>query len=251
MEFGEERSIKADIKRAIRKEAFFGCAICGNPIIEYHHIEPFSKVKCHETDNLIALCPTHHYKADRGMVPKDQLLQLKQNPYNKSKEIIKDDFFLGNYDVLEFRAGSNTFIRTPDLFVIDNFPLISVYKDEFNNAVINAKFFDKSSILIAEIVDNEWITYLGEDMVWDIQYSGGRLKVNSDKGKVFLEFYSNPEHNYVELKANLYYKGHFFDIKPSKVTVGVEQPKSPIEMMISGNTTVDCQIGMYISSSNL
>ncbi|MED4139818.1 HNH endonuclease signature motif containing protein [Priestia megaterium] len=248
----EERNIKADIKRAVRTEAQFGCAVCGNPIIEYHHIQPYHEVLCHEIENLIALCPTHHYKGDRGMIPREKLYELKKKPFNSFKENIKDDFFLGSYDQLEFKLGTVTFIRTPNLFVVDDLPLISVTKDEANNAIINAKFFDKDSNLVAEIQDNEWITYLNQDQIWDIQYTGGKLKVNSSKGKVFLELYANPGENYVQLKSNLYYKGHFFNIQPSKLTVGFQTPKEPRGVFILKNSTVtDCGNGIVVSSSVL
>ncbi|WML25661.1 HNH endonuclease signature motif containing protein [Neobacillus sp. OS1-33] len=245
----DERNIKADIKRAVRTEAHFGCAVCGNPIIEYHHILPYHKVLCHEIHNLIAVCPTHHYKADRGMISKEQLYGLKKKPFNSVKENIKDDFFLGSYDKLEFKVGALSFIRTPNIFVVDDFPLISITRDESNNAIMNAKFFDNRSNLVAEIQNNEWITYFNEDQVWDIQYSGGKLKVNSKERKIFLELYANPEKNYVELKSNLFYKGHFFNIQPSKLTVGIERPKEPMQIMImKGGKFTDCGNGIVLSS---
>ncbi|MFE7082579.1 HNH endonuclease signature motif containing protein [Priestia megaterium] len=252
MNIKEERPpIKSEMKRAIRKEAHYGCVKCGNPIIEYHHIEPYHEVLCHEVENLIALCPTHHYKADRGMISKQQLYQLKKKPFNSVQDNIKDDVFIGNYDNLEFKTGPTSFIRTPNLFVVDNVPLISVTKDESNNAVINAKFFDSSLNLIAEIQNNEWITYLKEE-IWDIQYAGGKLKINSGKGVIFLEFLAKPENNYVELRANMYYKNCFFNITPSKITYGFDKdnPKDFSGMML-GVTMVDCMNGIVLLTSEL
>lgn len=244
----EERNIGAAIKRIIRKEALFGCAVCGNPIIEYHHIIPFHEVRCHEVDNLIALCPTHHYKADRGMIPKAKLYNLKFNPFNNKQDVIKDDFFLGIYDKLEFKLGDTVFIRTPSLIVVDNFPLISITKDEFNNAIMDAKFFDKSANLIAEIVQNEWITYMSEENIWDIQYTGGRLKINSGKKNIFLELQTNPENNLVNLRANMFYEGTYFDIKPSKITYfkDIRNPKE-YSRLGSGRMT-DCFRGIVINT---
>ena len=257
MKLKEERPpIKAYIKRAIRKEAYYGCAICGNPIIEYHHIEPYHKVLCHEAANLIALCPTDHNKADIGMIPKEQLYALKKKPFNSLPENqdIRDKMFFGNYDNLEFKAGGSSFIRTSNLFVIDDLPLISVKRDKLNNAVINAKFFDKSSNLLAEIHENEWITYFEEEEIWDVQYTGGKLKINSGKRTIFLELDIKPESNYVEVRANLYHKGFYFNIKPSGIIYGFnlfEKPKSVNGGSIRNSTFTDCRNGIVLSSSNL
>ncbi|MEQ7806143.1 HNH endonuclease [Priestia aryabhattai] len=248
---GERLPIKAETKRAIRKEAHYGCAKCGNPIIEYHHIQPYHEVLCHEVDNLIALCPTHHYKADRGMIPKQQLYELKKQPFNSLQDNIKDDLFIGSYGKLKFKVGATTFMRTPNLFVVDNFPLISIKRDELDNAVISAKFFDSSSILIAEIQNNEWITYIKEE-IWDVQYNSGKLKINSGRREIFLEFITNPENNYVELRANMYYNNCFFNIMPSKITFGINLKNAKTIRGTTQRATIgNCTEGISLSTHSL
>ena len=46
--------IPEGVKRKLRQEAYFGCVKCGCPIIEYHHIEPWSVVKKHSGRRLTA-----------------------------------------------------------------------------------------------------------------------------------------------------------------------------------------------------
>lgn len=56
------RNIPVEIKRKVLIEAGHCCAIptCQFNATEFSHIEPFSKIKKHRADNIIALCPNHH-----------------------------------------------------------------------------------------------------------------------------------------------------------------------------------------------
>ena len=58
----EERHIPVEIKRQVLMESGHMCAIptCQWPATQFAHIEPYSKCKRHEADNIIALCPNHH-----------------------------------------------------------------------------------------------------------------------------------------------------------------------------------------------
>lgn len=72
-------SIPAKLKRKILIEAGHRCAIptCRFPTTEIAHIEPYSKVKEHVYDNLIALCPNCHTRFDNGEIDKQSMLIYK------------------------------------------------------------------------------------------------------------------------------------------------------------------------------
>ncbi len=74
-------AIPKDIERAVKTEAGHRCAIpaCKQTPVELHHIEPFSKVQEHTLENLIALCPNCHARADKGEIDKQSLLICKSN----------------------------------------------------------------------------------------------------------------------------------------------------------------------------
>ncbi|MET9294417.1 HNH endonuclease signature motif containing protein [Streptomyces sp. NPDC003077] len=69
------------LDRRVRVEAGHRCAVpvCRMPIIEIAHIIPWAKVKKHEFDNLIALCPTCHALFDRGHIDRAAMRQYKSN----------------------------------------------------------------------------------------------------------------------------------------------------------------------------
>ena len=85
-------SIPESIKRQIRQEAKFGCIFCGSPIVEYHHIEPYCKVKCHEKENLALLCPEHHHRANCGELLKEKVIEAKNNPFNVRVNFVRKEF---------------------------------------------------------------------------------------------------------------------------------------------------------------
>jgi len=73
--------IPADIRRRVLVEAGHRCAIptCRHIEVDIHHIIPWTKCEAHEYDNLIALCPNCHRRADRGEIDRKALRLYKVN----------------------------------------------------------------------------------------------------------------------------------------------------------------------------
>ena len=74
-------AIPMAIRRRVLMEAGHRCAIptCKQTPVELAHITPWSKVKEHTFENLIALCPTCHTRFDRGDIDKKSIEQYKLN----------------------------------------------------------------------------------------------------------------------------------------------------------------------------
>ena len=74
-------AIPMAIKRKVLMESGHRCAIptCKQTPVELAHIIPWSKVKEHTFENLIALCPTCHTRFDRGDIDKKSIEQYKLN----------------------------------------------------------------------------------------------------------------------------------------------------------------------------
>lgn len=87
-----KRSIPAYIKRQVLIEAGHACALptCQYPATQFAHIIPYSKIKEHKIDNIIALCPNHHDQYDnkktidrKSMKIYKQKLQFLNRRYTK------------------------------------------------------------------------------------------------------------------------------------------------------------------------
>lgn len=241
--------IPAPLKRQIRTESGFGCVFCGMPIIEYHHIIPHAIVKKHEAENLVALCGNHHNSFHNNIIPVEEVYFRKENPFNLSNAEVRSQFWLGSYETLKFEFGSCTFIDVPKIFTVNEFPLIEIKKDNLGRPLLNIKFYDEKNVLIAEIIDNEWIVNRKTDKVWDLQWSQGELKINSASRKIHLIFKVNSIKNTVELRANLYYKGVLIKISPDSIeaTIGKQDAIKNRGVLSIKNTTFEsCGTGIGI-----
>ena len=74
-------AIPRPLERMVLVEAGHRCAIptCGQTPVEIHHIVPWAQVKEHAFENLIALCPNDHARAERGDIDRRSLLAYKGN----------------------------------------------------------------------------------------------------------------------------------------------------------------------------
>jgi 5-methylcytosine-specific restriction endonuclease McrA len=96
---GESRTpIPANIRRRVLVEAGHRCAIptCRHIDIDVHHIIPWSQCQLHEYENLIALCPNCHRRADRGEIDRKSLVLYKINlrfAHDKYSQIEMDVLF--------------------------------------------------------------------------------------------------------------------------------------------------------------
>ena len=98
----ERPSIPTKLKRRILVEAGHRCAIptCRHPTTDIAHIKPWSEVKEHKYENMIALCPNCHRRADRGEIDRKSLriykriLQRLTDRYEKFELNVLDELRL-------------------------------------------------------------------------------------------------------------------------------------------------------------
>ena len=202
-------------KRIVRKEAFFGCVVCGNPIIEYAHIIPYGISRDDRVGNLVALCPTHHTRYDLGGISEDKMRAFKSNPFNKGRDVVDRFDIEGDVPIIE--AGTNIFKNTPVLLVVDNRNIVTLSKEE-DELLLNAVFYDKNNDLLAFIKDNEWCALSG--MAWDIEYHtvAKALVIRTKPRNILLRL--RIRKGVIHFSGLLYYNGLKVRISPSKIMFG-------------------------------
>lgn len=110
--------IPSELKRRILVEAGHRCAIptCRHPTTEIAHIKPWSEVKEHKYENLIALCPNCHTRADKGEIDRKSL-----RIYKRILQKLTDRYSQFELNVLnELRLGSDVVIAGNMLLLIKN-----------------------------------------------------------------------------------------------------------------------------------
>ncbi|MGC4093242.1 MAG: hypothetical protein QM756_36205 [Polyangiaceae bacterium] len=162
---------------------------CDSPYLEWHHFNPpWSVRNHHEPAGMIALCSTHHRKADAGAFTADQLREFKSA--NRSK------FVQGRFDWLRRKllavVGGNFYYETYQVLDFHGLDAVSFNRDGNGHVMLSAKLHRPQGPSL-EIESNDWISHGGlEDL--ECPPSGKLLHAkypNGDRLKVeFLEVHS-------------------------------------------------------------
>ncbi|MDN5846026.1 MAG: HNH endonuclease [Candidatus Nitrosocosmicus sp.] len=209
------RTAPSEVRFRLRREAFFGCCKCGNPLIENAHIIEYPITKQFPIEDMLALCPNCHTEADLGYYPKFVLRDLKQNPFNKNKRYLQKRFVVTG-EKLIINTGSSRFINTERIFTINDFDLVSITRKEGLYLSLNINLFDKYNRLIALIYDNFWI--VDRSYLWDVEYKPQHLILRKKSRDIVLDIQIKNEE--IFLRGNLYYNGFLIPIKPQNMSIG-------------------------------
>ena len=182
--YGLPRDIPEPIARQIRQRCGFGCVICGNPFIDYHHFDPpFSQVREHRADGITILCANHHREANHGRRSAESI-----KAYNADPECRRTGHTVaaldGSMRPLKFMMGSAVF-DTPVVLMYESTEIISFRPPEAEGAPwrLSARIFDRTGRELLRITDNEWRIGINQ---YDITAQGKTVEVRQKKGDVVL-----------------------------------------------------------------
>ncbi|MCP9481663.1 HNH endonuclease [Shimia sp. CNT1-13L.2] len=176
---GKNRYIPLGVRRQLRQEACFGCASCGNPILEYHHIIPWSEKKHNDPDHMVALCGTCHTKF--GKLRRNRAYELKENPFNRIKGKIYGE--LGtDKAVTKLRVGSTTFENTPTVFSFFEAPLIQ-FRIEDGQLLLSAYIPAEDMWPSILIKDNDLL--VNTENMWDVSFATNVLTVQKKERETY------------------------------------------------------------------
>lgn len=106
----ERPPIPLPVQRAVRQRCVFGCVICGHPLYEYHHMDPYAEVEEHREENLTLLCDGHHREATNGLLTCEQIAEANESPHNAASGVSRP--FALHFSGREFNVeiGSNKLV---------------------------------------------------------------------------------------------------------------------------------------------
>lgn len=185
----------AAIKRLLRNESGYGCCVCGNPIIQYHHIIPWEREHHFRPEDMMTLCPNHHTMATQGAYQESDQRKHKANPRNIKKGLVKGRLFV-NQGVPVVILGSVDLIGEGPIFTTGKKKIFSIKFD--NGSVLISLFLQsRESKVVCEILENEWLSEY--PFPWDIDWRPKQLIIREEKGKINLNF--NTKNQYLEIKG--------------------------------------------------
>jgi hypothetical protein len=186
--YGLKRYIPKPKRRSIRQRCGFGCVVCGDPFILYHHFDPpFAEAHEHRAEGITLLCERCHGDETHHRLAPDCVRQNNANPYcicagHTRHCLVRSSISTGK--PLTFKIGSATF-DTRVVLMYEWEELISFKPPEAENAPwrLSAKISDLNGRELLKIVDNEW--RIGIER-YDITTCGETIEVREARGKVIL-----------------------------------------------------------------
>ena len=239
---GLSRSIPSDVKRTIRQHCGFGCVICGSGIIQYEHVEPeYQDAVVHDPDKMTLLCPQCHTKITTGFWSKQKALDAMISPICKLQGYSKEVFDIGNGSpVLKF--GGATLKNCPVPIQVGGSSLFEIRQSEEDGAPfrLSGFFSDSSGKVSLQIVENEW---LANSNNWDVEVSGGSIKIREKKGDIHLRLITNPPDKLIVDRLNMFLNGYLVEANGDFLRIHNPQGGT---MEFTSCIADNCQIGISV-----
>jgi hypothetical protein len=155
----------------------------------------------------------HHAKADAGTITRPELYKAKERPY--SRTVVGESDFRIPSTVASVKLGSNTFIDTPRLVVVDDLDIVAVTHEQ-DHPLLNVVIIDQYNNWIGIVEENEWV--FDRRALWDIDYTPRHLTIRSRPNHVSFQLKITNDEIFV--RGELYYNGIPILISEDAVTFG-------------------------------
>lgn len=252
------RTIPQAVKRELRQEVEFGYPVpdCGNPYLEFHHFDPpWAVEKHHDPDRMIALCSTHHAKADAWNP--EQVRALKRSPQNRPEVQGRIEWM--SHSILAV-VGGNFYYETPTILMLNGRRVVWFERDEQHYLLLNISMDAPGEPPRTSLTNNDW-TIKGEPRDVISPPNGSQLKVQYPGGD-FLEIRFK-EYQSFETLSKAYpsiieFGDEFhFPVVVAQVELRVrkfglhlhpEKTILPGSNVVQGGILINCEIGLAINA---
>ena len=227
--------LPASVARQLRQQAGFGCAKCGHPYIEYHHIVPWAQEQHFRPEDMVALCGNCHPSV--SILGNDRQYAIKANPFNIAEGRFQGALAYDKRD-LTFKVGGNWYADTPIILRLCNTPLISC-RLKNGQAMISLMMLDEECHQTLAIQDNE-IIFRTDDM-WDFKYSHNLITAHSAPRDVQLKIDLRGEEAIIEGKLQ---------IGKAKIELSANETVLPGYNSMKGCHIHGCSVAIQLGDEN-
>ncbi len=220
------------VERRLRQEAGFGCARCGHPYVEYHHIVPFSEEAHFRPEEMVALCGNCHPAVSK--FERDRQYEIKAKPFNKVRGFMNGALAYDKRDLI-FKVGGNYYENVPTILQYNDLPIISCHQDE-GEIKISINILNKYGA-VALSIDKNNISFRVDDL-WDFEYSHNEVVARYGPSDIGLRLdFRKPE---AIIEGKLWLGGNKIRLSPSKTTL-----QRNTELI--GNKFMNLKIGIHVA----
>ena len=220
----------AEVERLLRQEAGFGCAKCGHPYVEYHHIVPFSEEAHFRCEDMVALCGNCHPAVSKQR--RDRQYEIKNNPFNISNGCAKGALEYDKRDLI-FKVGGNWYENTPTIIQYRDIPIIQCHIAE-GQAQVSVNLFGRDGIQVLSVLNNN-ISFRIDD-VWDFKYAHNYVEVLHERRNVLLRMDFRTEE--AKIEGSVWMGGNQIKLARDHTNLASN--------FLKGNRTRNCAIGIMV-----
>lgn len=177
----KSRKPPANVARALRQEAGFGCVLCGNPFVEYHHIIPWEEDHHYRINDMVAVCPGCHHRFHA--MPRAKQYRLKHDPINKRGGGQKGSLEVSS-SLISFNIATCILDNCRRIIGFEGEDLFS-WRIEDGEFKISLHIQGPSGTTLLRILDNEIMTELSGS--WDVKFQYNRVRIWTKSRKIFAE----------------------------------------------------------------
>lgn len=241
---GLKRYIPSKIRTQIRKDAGFGCVLCGCVLVDYEHIEPeFHEAQEHDPEKMTLLCVSCHGRVTRKLIAKKTIWNAKKKPKALQDGYVHDILFV-NTDEMEIRIGNSASKRTEVILTIYGKPIIwfepPIVKGEPSK--LCAIFYDDNGKAISYVNRNQFIAFSSNQ---DIKSESTELSLVSNGTKCLVMNREGGETLYISKL-----EGRYQDASASVDSQGSLVLKSGGSTVIIGKLDVkDCGSAIHLGET--
>lgn len=183
--------ISADVRRSVRRRCGFGCVLCGQAIIQYHHFDPpFEDATENRPEGITLLCGQCHAKFHKGLISLDTITKANGSPYCMTAGRAKDKLFFSCTSPQVWLGSAGIQCQYPIVYHNELILGFDAAAEQGSPLRLQANLTGPDGEKIFEVVDNEW--QVGANL-FDIEEVANRLVIRNSGRKIILDMTFVPE----------------------------------------------------------
>jgi len=243
-EFGLQRNIPADVKRAVRQRCGFGCVLCAGAIFEYEHFNPpFARARRHDAAGITLLCPTCHAKKTRNLLSERRVREANAAPAALDKRYAYSD--LEGTQAKPFVRLAGLLLRNCDMpLEIRGFPVLQIEAAEGAGSpyALSARFFfNARGVPSLFIRRNEWQVLAD---TWDVEVVGASVTIRDGPGNIALRLRFEPGEGLVVERMEMLCAGYRVSGNPDGLDIF---PPGGGRHVFRGGISDNCKVGLSLN----
>lgn len=159
------------------------------------------------------LCLEHHDEATNNVLDEHAQREAKVNPYNIVHGNAKGLLRVKQANSYVDLGGAKFLTDGGDLLKYKNETIIFTSISDDQNLLISLKLYDESDNLLAEIIDNEWISYT--PLPWDIEYKYQKLHIRSAPRQIAVSIDCRSEP--IKIRGKIWRNKHLIEFRENEI----------------------------------